>query len=375
MAKPLLLVVDDEPANLQKLRRTFIQDFEVLAARTGDEAMRLLSDRKFSAIITDQRMPGLSGVELLRESLRHSPQALRIILTGYTDLDDLMGAINEGHVHRYITKPWDPFSLRQTVLQDLELWELKRENEFLNGQLEIAAEVQKMLFPRAMPEIPRLEYEGVCRPARSVGGDYYDFLQLRPGRLSLAVGDISGKGISAALLMANLQGLLRSLAPVHQSAVEELASALNGHLCVSSDGSKFATLFCGHFDSETGLLQYVNAGHCPGLVFRAGPAEVTVERLSPTGTVLGLFEHASFTRATTRLKPRDLLLVYTDGVVEAEAAVDEEYGEHRLVELVRRRHSEGLAEISAAVLDDVAGFVSGRAQQDDLTVVLARVHG
>lgn len=378
MAKPPLLVVDDEPANLQKLRRTFIQDFEVVAARTGEEAIRLLQDRTYRAIITDQRMPGLSGVDLLRESLHHSPKAVRIILTGYTDVEDLMGAINEGHVHRYITKPWDPFSLRRTVLQDIEHWDLKRENEFLNHQLEIAAEVQQMLFPRALPSVPRLDYAGVCRPARTIGGDYYDFLQLQEGRFALAVGDISGKGLSAALLMANLQGLLRSLAPVHGHAVDDLAAALNRHLCESSDGSKFATLFCGVFDSGSGRMEYFSAGHCPALLFKDGapspaePSRSTVEWLNPTGTVLGLFPEAVFSQGQVQLAAGDLLLLYTDGVVEAESSPEVDYGEDRLMETVRRHSTRTVGELATAVLDDVALFAAGP-QQDDRTIVLARV--
>jgi two-component system, NtrC family, response regulator HupR/HoxA len=133
-----VLIVDDEPANLQKLKRTFWEDFEVIEAANGAEALRILERRKVAAIITDQRMPGMSGVELLKKSLAVSPDAVRIILTGYTDVEDLMDAINQGHVHRYITKPWDPFPLRETVRRELERWELKRDNERLARELQEA---------------------------------------------------------------------------------------------------------------------------------------------------------------------------------------------------------------------------------------------
>jgi two-component system, NtrC family, response regulator HupR/HoxA len=135
-----VLVVDDEPANLQKLKRTFWEDFEVIEASDGAAALRVLEKRKVAAIITDQRMPGMSGVELLEKSLALRPEAIRIILTGYTDVEDLMDAINQGHVHRYITKPWDPFTLTETVRRELERWELKRENERLAGELQAANE-------------------------------------------------------------------------------------------------------------------------------------------------------------------------------------------------------------------------------------------
>jgi two-component system, NtrC family, response regulator HupR/HoxA len=135
-----ILIVDDEPANLQKLKRTFVGEFVVHEAAGGEAALRLLEEHKVVAIITDQRMPGMTGVELLKRSLAVNPDAVRIILTGYTDVEDLMDAINQGHVHRYITKPWDPFSLRETVRRELERWELKRENERLTRELQSANE-------------------------------------------------------------------------------------------------------------------------------------------------------------------------------------------------------------------------------------------
>ena len=130
-----LLVVDDEAGNLQKLRRTFINDYEVLEAASGQEALDLLRRREVSAVITDQRMPSMNGVELLHRSLGIRPRTVRIILTGYTESEDLMDAINQGHVHRYITKPWDPRSLRKVVKQELGRWELKREQERLGREL------------------------------------------------------------------------------------------------------------------------------------------------------------------------------------------------------------------------------------------------
>jgi len=131
-----ILIVDDETANLQKLRRTFAGTYDVLEATNGQEALEILEKNQVAAIITDQKMPSMSGVELLARSLEISPDSVRIILTGYTEVDDLMDAINQGQVHRYITKPWEPISLREAVRQELESWELRRENERLSGELE-----------------------------------------------------------------------------------------------------------------------------------------------------------------------------------------------------------------------------------------------
>lgn len=140
MNKYSILIVDDELANLQKLKRTFVDEFQVYEATSGDAALALLRGKPIAVIITDQRMPGMSGVELLRRALEVNPDLVRIILTGYTDVEGLMDAINQGHVHRYITKPWEPFSLKQTVKEELEKWELKKENERLSRELKCAYE-------------------------------------------------------------------------------------------------------------------------------------------------------------------------------------------------------------------------------------------
>ena len=134
--KHAILLVDDELANLQKLKRTFLEEFQVHEATSGEAALELLREREVVAIITDQRMPGMSGVEFLRESLQVRPEVIRIILTGYTEVEDLMDAINQGQVDRYITKPWDPFSLQHTLGQELERWELRKENRQLTKQLQ-----------------------------------------------------------------------------------------------------------------------------------------------------------------------------------------------------------------------------------------------
>ncbi len=157
MNKHELLIVDDEVANLQKLKRTFVADYVVHEATTGDEALALLREHPIAAIITDQRMPGISGVNLLRQSLEIRPDAVRIILTGYTEVEYLMDAINQGQVHRYITKPWEPLGLREAVRQELERWELKKENERLAAQLRQANEKLERENLRLRQEMEFLE--------------------------------------------------------------------------------------------------------------------------------------------------------------------------------------------------------------------------
>ena len=369
-----LLIVDDEEANLQKLRRTFINDFEVHEATSGEQATEMLSQQVFDAIITDQRMPGISGVELLRRSLEMSPQSVRIILTGYTEIEDLMDAINKGQVDRYVTKPWEPFSLRQGVIQDLELRELKRERQLWSEQLRIAKEVQSMLFPQVLPEIENLEYTGFCRPAREVGGDYYDFLQLEPEKLWVAVGDISGKGMSAALLMANLQGLLRSQAVRHGEAIDGLVAEVNRFLHQTTAETKFATLFCGLLDTPSRRLHYVNAGHCCPLLARSVNGELAITPLEATGTIVGMFSDTPFRQETVELEAGDLLVVFTDGATEAFDRSRAPLGDQRLAELIRRHAHLHLEKFCETVYQEITDYSEG-VQHDDITIVALRVAG
>jgi two-component system response regulator HupR/HoxA len=159
--KQAILVVDDELANLQKLKRTFLSSYPVFEATSGEEALDILTRERVAVIITDQRMPGMSGVELLRRALAVSPDCVRIILTGYTEVEDLMDAINQGHVHRYITKPWEPMSLRETVRKELESWQLRRENERLARELKRANETLARENVRLRQEVETLRDSSV----------------------------------------------------------------------------------------------------------------------------------------------------------------------------------------------------------------------
>ncbi|RPJ62170.1 MAG: sigma-54-dependent Fis family transcriptional regulator [Acidobacteria bacterium] len=160
MSKHEILIVDDEPANLQKLKRTFLTDYTVHEAKTGDEALLILKERPVVAIVTDQRMPGMSGVNLLRQAREVRPDSIRIILTGFTEVEYLMDAINQGQVHRYITKPWEPVALKEALRQEIERWQLRKENERLSEELRLANEQLEKENFRLRQEIESLEPAG-----------------------------------------------------------------------------------------------------------------------------------------------------------------------------------------------------------------------
>jgi serine phosphatase RsbU (regulator of sigma subunit) len=238
-------------------------------------------------------------------------------------------------------------------------------------ELEIARQVQARLFPQTLPPLRTLEYAGVCIQARQVGGDYYDFLNLGLERLGLVIGDIAGKGIAAALLMANLQANLRSQCAVAWDQPQWFLRSVNQLFYENTADSAYATLFFAEYDDRARRLRYVNCGHLSALLFRGGN---TLERLDSTCTVLGLFKEWECSMAECPLFPGDTLVLYTDGVTESFDNQGEEFGEQRLVETVRRHREMSPQALLTATLDDIKQF-SPREQHDDITLVVAKCGG
>ena len=248
--------------------------------------------------------------------------------------------------------------------------ERQASQERLERDVRIAQEVQARLFPQKVPKSAALECDGVCRPARGVAGDYYDFLEIDRGHLGLALGDVAGKGISAALLMASLQGALRSHASLSDGEPAEAASDINAQIHALTDAHRFATFFWAIFDEARRTLTYVNAGHNPPMLLRASGA---LERLTTGGPPLGVFGDSRYRQDTVRLAAGDLLVVFSDGITEAPDAADEEFGETRLEGILRSNANLPAGALCGAVLSAVEAFQSGTAQADDMTVVAARV--
>jgi serine phosphatase RsbU (regulator of sigma subunit) len=235
-------------------------------------------------------------------------------------------------------------------------------------ELALAREVQSRLFPQFAPALPMLEYTGACVQARAVGGDYYDFLNLGSGWLGLVVGDVSGKGIAAALMMSNLQANLRSQSAVARAAPGPALATVNKLFYENTPGSAYATLFFALYDDRTGRVTYANCGHPSGLLMRHSGA---LERLPSTAPVVGLFPEWTCDIAEAVLQPGDTLVLFTDGVVEAFDEAGEEFGEARLIEVLGRHLGSYPQVLVDAVLEEVKRF-SGREQTDDLTLVVAR---
>lgn len=275
-----------------------------------------------------------------------------------------------------------------------KLVEEQKEKQRLEGELAIAQEVQAQLYPKLITQLDTLEVHGFCRPARTVSGDYYDFLALNSDKLMLAVGDISGKGISAALMMATIHSAVRAYSFEDVSALREpvavagggsglmlasesagrdaspaaLLMLLNRQLYESTPAAKYATLFLGIYDGATRSLTYSNGGHLPPILISS---DGTPQLLECGGTVVGLFDDVSYPEATVQLRPGDLLVAYSDGVTEPENDYGE-FGEDRLIDLVRANRHLSLERITEIVTAAVAEWIGDNEQPDDVTLVLAR---
>jgi len=235
-------------------------------------------------------------------------------------------------------------------------------------ELEIARDVQARLFPQARPQLETLEYAGVCMQARHVGGDYFDYIALGRERVGLVVGDVSGKGIAAALLMANLQANVRSQCTGGGCDAMGMLQRVNELFYANSSEGSYATLFFGEYHDGERRLRYANCGHLPGIVLRTDGG---VELLESTCTLVGLFGEWECATGECLLEPGDTLLLYTDGVTEA-ANGEDDFGEERLIAALLRSRELPVQEMVEAIADEVRRFGSGE-QSDDITLIAARV--
>jgi len=329
----------------------------------------------------------------------------RSITKSVAELYDATGHINRGNLsHRIEVRTSDQMAALEQSFNSMteslsKLIAEQKEKQRLEGELAIAHEVQDLLFPADLSGLPSLEVHGICQPARTVSGDYYDFIPLRQDKLMLAVGDISGKGISAALLMATVHAFVRAYSLEPERTLESVAvgagvsdrsslpmysrtngngdsglapavlmATLNYQLYRSTPPEKYATMFLGRYDADSRALTYSNAGHLPPLVL-GGNDRVT--RLETSGTVVGLFDGMSYEESTVHMQPGDIFVAYSDGVTEPENEFGE-FGEERLIELIQRHRDQPLARISDIVTGAVADWIAGGEQPDDVTLVLAR---
>jgi phosphoserine phosphatase RsbU/P len=316
------------------------------------------------------------------------------------------GFINRGDFsHRIRTRSRDQLGELTVAFNDMSanietLLAERVEHERLKREIEIAHEVQAQLFPRSTPAMKTAEITGECRAARGVAGDYYDFMEVSPGLVAFTLGDVSGKGLSASLVMSNLQAALRAQVAIvserqrlavrganaraggsslessrvvnvfdTQRAVAGMTQSINEQLCHSTDTNRFATLFLALYDDRTRTLSYTNAGHNEPLLVRA---DGSVERLSIGGTIVGAFDFAKYEEAQTTLGDGDMLVLFSDGLSEAQSLTGEEYGERRLAEFVAARRTDTPNNLRKAIFDEVDHWTGAVERGDDQTLVILK---
>ncbi len=379
MSEDKILVVDDEPANLQKLQRTFVNQYPVLSAGSGREALRLVGAHEgIAVIIADQRMPDMTGVEFLRRTLEPLPDAVRIILTGYTDVDVLMDAINSCKVFRYIVKPWDPPDLLMTVERGLESHRLAIENarirkelirrERLARELEIARDIQRYILPASCPALNGYEMAVEYHPAREVGGDLYDFdYDAAASEIAVVIGDVSGKSIPAALYGAVFSGQMRTLFGNFMSAAETLGF-LNLNLLERYQVQNFIAVSYLRLNLVTGIGSFANGGMpYPYLVREGEVAQIIVP-----GVPLGLLGEARYDQIPLRLEKGDTLLLTSDGTTDAMNSSGEIYDLSRFMESIRRHCREDTAQFVKSLHRSIVEFTQGAEVNDDVTILALR---
>ncbi len=370
-----ILVVEDEPDLLLGLEDDLkLEGYEVEVARDGDAASRRAREQPFDLIILDVMLPSKDGFEVCRELRRAGLQTPVILLTAKTQESDKVLGLDLG-ADDYVTKPYSPRELRARVRAIFRQQQgLLAESGRLDQEVRIGADVQQRLFPQVRPPLATLDYAGYCHPARRVSGDYYDFLDLAPGKLGLLVADVAGKGISAALLMASMHACVRTHAPVFGERCGDVVTEVNALLYGATHLDRFATLFYGVYDDATRRLTYSNAGHEPALLVRAGtkrqPSYVRLEAGTPP---VGIFATLPAVQSTVELEPGDWLAIFSDGIPEALNENDEEFGRERLLEILMGNRQWSVGEMRNVILGEVTKFSDARPQSDDLTLIVARV--
>jgi sigma-B regulation protein RsbU (phosphoserine phosphatase) len=383
-----VLVIDDEPDLEVLVRQRFrkqIRDgeYDFVFARNGAEALdRLRADPDVEVVLTDINMPVMDGLTLLAKIAELHRILQPVIVSAYGDMPNIRTAMNRG-AFDFLTKPIDfedfeitlGKSARQVRLLK-QAAEAREQLTALQRELAVASTIQQSLLPRdAAPLRGRAEVElhAAMLPARNVGGDLFDYFALDRDRLGLVVGDVSGKGVPAALFMAVARTLARAVA-LRGAAPGECLREVNAGLCRDNDSGLFVTLYYGVLDLRTGELQYGNAGHPPPYVLSPG-GEVRAPGTDKSGLMLGFLEQAPYATERVALRPGDALFLYTDGVTEARSPGRDLFSPERLEDVLRRaagRTAEGLV---GAVVDAVRAFAAGAPQSDDVTALAVCYRG
>jgi sigma-B regulation protein RsbU (phosphoserine phosphatase) len=381
-----MLVVDDEPDLESLIRQRFrkkIRDgeYEFVFASNGLEALsRLLEYKDIGIILSDINMPEMDGLTLLAKLNELRNPALRtVIVSAYGDMDNIRTAMNRG-AYDFVTKPVDFVDLEKTIEKTIKELELIRNAQAehdkllaIQYDLDTAKSIQSAILPKTFPPFPqRNEFEifAAMEPAKEVGGDLYDFFLLDNDRLGFVIGDVSGKGVPAAIFMAVSRTLIRATA-LKGISPDECLTYVNDLLCHESVTSMFVTVFYGILNFKTGELHYTNGGHNPPYILSADGTLKPVELTD--GLALGVFENVEYFSKKIQLNKGDIIFTFTDGVTEAMDKDSNLYSEERLENFLKDNHWHSATELVKQNFESVHNYANGTDQSDDITVLAVKL--
>jgi phosphoserine phosphatase RsbU/P len=374
---PRTLIADDHPDVLAALRMLLRNEgWLTEAASSPAEALEAIKSRDFDLVLVDlnyarDTTSGQEGLDLISR-IRALDSALPVVaMTAWANIELAVEAMRRG-VADFVQKPWENARLLRILRDQIMVGRARRREQRLKAtrerELAAAEEIQQSLLPRHMPVIKGAELDVAWSPAGAVSGDYFDVIQFDERRVALCVGDVMGKGMPAALVMSNLQALVKAFATA-AAPPQRLCEQINRAVCGYLPEGKYITFFYGLFETASRRFTYANAGHNPPLLVRR---DGRTARLSEGGIVLGLFPERRYEQGGVKLRSGDRLLCFTDGITEAANDAGELFGEERLLRLLVEHRRQSASELSETILAAVADF-SGGSFQDDVTLMALAV--
>ena len=369
-----VLIVDDEVFNVDYLEQELDDlDCETISAANGREALEQVAVEAPDLILLDIMMPEMDGFQVLErlkagETWRDIPV---IIISALDDIGSVVKGIEMG-AEDYLPKPFDPVLLKARIgaclekkrLRDREVYYLQQ----MNQELALAWQVQAGFLPENLPDVPGWQLAATLEPSRQTSGDFYDLIPLPDGRLGILIADVADKGMGAALYMVLSRTLIRTCAAQHHTRPDYVLKAVNRRILVDIQTDQFVTVFYGILDPASGTLTYCNAGHNPPYLLAQNGA--TVQALRRTGIPLGMFKDVNWEQRKVRLASGDVLVLYTDGITEAQNQRDEFFGEERLLEAAQANLARSAQDVQCALMAEVREFVGDAPQFDDITLMV-----
>jgi sigma-B regulation protein RsbU (phosphoserine phosphatase) len=372
-SNPRVLVADDQPDVIAALRLLLRgAGLETDAASSVQDVRDRLNDRAYDLLLMDlnyarDTTSGSEGLELLTEVHARDRHLPIVVMTGWGSIDTAVEAMRRG-AKAFVPKPWENAALTQTIQREVnEGLALRKADASAARELEDAQVIQRALLPSSMPAIDGCEMAAIWRPASAFGGDCYDALSFSNTRAAITIGDVAGKGLPAALLMSNLQASVRAFA-VSDAAPAAVVDRANRALCRHTPLDRFVTFFYGVLDTDGRTLHYTNAGHNFPILVRA---DGSVVRLATGGLVLGVATDARYSQDAVGLQSGDRLVLFTDGITEAEGRDGDEFGDDRLVETALAHRSESPWRLVDAIVNRVTAYTGGIFRDDATLLAVA----